>query len=414
MNEEFKLTMTLVPKFDTEALASAMNGIYETAGAGGNGRGDNGGPGGNGGGQGGNGGTVAGRQAASTHTSEAGDDASNGDTSEAMENARKRSRFFDRFRIMPRKDEDSDNSDDGEKSEKRIKALTKVVTTGVSLATKGLQGIASMSLGFIEDMYRRMRDASPLLQSVEALFNLAVTLFFMPLGNKLGEILIPATVELLDKVVDLWDAFEGKTLGEAIQYAIEKGTQIFGEYISGIGETLSNQSGVVGTIGRFMVKIGDWVENRMEGFIEAILNVASWIMDNFKAFVSLYVGLQTATLGAIIGGSSLLGNITGPWGALAGAGLGFGIGSLSTAAVLTDYGFAEGGYIPARDGGSWALVGEGGQGEYIIPESKLQNIASSNNSVTNNFYGYTNDDVVRIVRDEISSQISLSKIKGGF
>ncbi len=412
MNEEFKLTMTLVPKFDTQALADAMHGTYDTGGTGDGGKGSNDSGRGSSGDQGYKGSNAGNSASGGTHTSEAADDASSDESSEALKTARKRSKILDRIHL-PGRNKDSDDEDD-DKSEKRIKAWTSVIMTGVSMATKGLQTIASASLGFIEDMYRRMRDASPLLQSVEALFNLAITLFFMPLGNKLAEVLIPTTISLLDKVVELWDAFEGKTLGEAIQYAIEKGTQIFGEYISSIGETLSNQSGVVGTIGRFMVKIGDFVENKMENFVEALLNLASWIMDHFKAFVSIYVGLQTATLGAIIGGSGILENLIGPFGALAGAGAGFAIGSGITAGAMTAWGFAEGGYIPAKDGGSWALVGEGGQGEYIIPENKLQNIASSNSSVTNNFYGYTNDDVVRIVRDEISSQVSLSKIKGSF
>jgi phage-related protein len=33
--------------------------------------------------------------------------------------------------------------------------------------------------------------------------------------------------------------------------------------------------------------------------------------------------------------------------------------------------FAEGGYVPARSGGTKAIVGEGGEGEWIIPDSKM-------------------------------------------
>jgi hypothetical protein len=33
--------------------------------------------------------------------------------------------------------------------------------------------------------------------------------------------------------------------------------------------------------------------------------------------------------------------------------------------------FAKGGYVPARPGGTHAIIGEGGEGEYIIPESKM-------------------------------------------
>ena len=44
-------------------------------------------------------------------------------------------------------------------------------------------------------------------------------------------------------------------------------------------------------------------------------------------------------------------------------------GAVSTAAG--DMGFAEGGYIPATPGGRVVTVAEGGEGEYIIPESKM-------------------------------------------
>ena len=74
---------------------------------------------------------------------------------------------------------------------------------------------------------------------------------------------------------------------------------------------------------------------------------------------------------------------------------------------------AEGGYVPATEGGQLRILGEGGQGEYVIPEDRVSSLGGTT-YIYNTFNGYTDDDVIRMIRDEVSSQISLSRLKGGF
>ena len=89
------------------------------------------------------------------------------------------------------------------------------------------------------------------------------------------------------------------------------------------------------------------------------------------------------------------------------------VGGLASYGIMSKYGMAEGGYVPATEGGQWRLLGEGGQGEYVIPENEVSTLGGT----TNNYYyfqGYTDDDVIRMIRDEVSSQVSQARIRGGF
>ena len=164
-----------------------------------------------------------------------------------------------------------------------------VIMKGVQMGAQGLKTVATKSLGFVEMIYGYMKRSSPLMQSIESLFNLAVQMFFLPLGTKLAETILPATLDLVDAVLDIWDKFEGKSLGEMMEYAIKEGTKMFGEYISNIGETLKDEKGIVGSIGNFLVTLGEFIENKGESIIQAIFNTASLILDNFKEFVSIYI-----------------------------------------------------------------------------------------------------------------------------
>lgn len=57
--------------------------------------------------------------------------------------------------------------------------------------------------------------------------------------------------------------------------------------------------------------------------------------------------------------------------ALSSGGVSFGTAFSMVSGAAGDMGFAEGGYIPATPGGRIIKVAEGGEGEYIVPESKM-------------------------------------------
>ena len=61
-----------------------------------------------------------------------------------------------------------------------------------------------------------------------------------------------------------------------------------------------------------------------------------------------------------------------------GLGRGRGSGSSSSGGPVSDFfedlGMADGGFVPARRGGSLRLLGEGGQGEHVIPDNDLKDM----------------------------------------
>lgn len=414
MAEEHKLILTLVPKIDTEALNGVITGTTTTSGTytGSHQTGANPQPASGGGGGGQSGGTGGGTGPV---TPPGGAAAGSGEPVTAAEQGRLHgiarlsnilSRGFSRLR------KSSDEGDeDSSTEEKRNELKKRLISGGVQAGTQAFKSIAQTSLGIVEDIYKQMRNASPLLQAIESMFNLAVTLFFMPLGNKLGEMLIPATVGLLDEVTKIWDSFEGKTLGEAFGFAIEKGVQIFSGYIRNIADELEGQAGIIGSMARFLGFIADFIEDKLEGLLGGLLNFAGWILENFKTFIALYVSMSTAQLGATIGSSFWMG----PWGLL-GAGIGGAIGYAGTYSALSLLGMSEGGVVPATEGGQLRILGEGGEDEYVIPESKMDKVLGGGGNITNNWYitCNTTDDIVELIDDRISRQISRSKIQSGF
>lgn len=287
----------------------------------------------------------------------------------------------------------------------------KLITKGIQQSEKAITTSLTKGFGIVEDIYARLKAASPLLQTIESLFNLAMTLFFMPLGNKLGEVLIPATVELLDNVVKMWDAFEGKTLGEMFSIAISQGVKLFGAYFNDIGGLLKEQGGLLGGIGNLIQTIGSFIEGPGVTILNSILNVTNFIVGHIREFISLWIAMKTAEIA--MEATGWLGDIGAkvPIAAAAAAVLGSatiaGVGSY----VGTSLMMADGGYVPAKPGGSLRVLGEGGKGEYVIPEDRMGKMGGN---VTINVYGYTDSELKTIIRDTVNEQVSQSRIRGSF
>lgn len=280
---------------------------------------------------------------------------------------------------------ETDASKDGRKDDKKkgflanVKDAAKDPETLLRITQKGIHASANMintgikkGFGIVEDIYSRLKSASPLLQAIESMFNLAMQLFFMPLGNKLAEVLLPAVLELVDDVVAIWDSFEGKTLGDMFATAIKEGTSLLGGFFNDIGDKLIEQGGMVGQIGRLLGSIGNFIENNGAQVLSSILGVVATLLENIKHFVSLWLSLKATEIAM---------STTGLWGDITGAKALIGVGALAaifggtfiaSEVGLSAMGLAEGGYVPAKPGGQLAIISEGGEGEYVVPESKKE------------------------------------------
>ena len=304
-------------------------------------------------------------------------------------------------------------------------------------------GFVQGMFGVVEDIYKQMRKSSPLLEMIENLFNLAMQLFFMPLGNKLAEVMLPAIINLMDAVMDIWDKFEDKTLGQMFSIAITEGVQLVASYLMDLGSLLEDEGGIVGAIGSLLSTIGDFLADDGAKIIEVLANVFSFLMDHLGTFIGLAIEFFVASIAAQAGilaylMASLdwrdsLGKVMAGAAVTAAVGAGaIGMGTVIGDAIL---GFAEGGYIPATPGGEIIRIAEGGEGEYIVPESKvgnfvtemipytstnqrydMSNTKTSSSNVVNNFYfeGLTNDELKTIIRDEVNDMVSQSKYRGGY
>lgn len=303
-----------------------------------------------------------------------------------------------------------DMSEEAKKQTKWLQVGQEVTAAGI----KGLTGITQGSFQFLEMIYNQLKSASPLLQTIESLFNLAVQLFFMPLGNKLAEVMLPAVLELVDNVVEMWDAMEGMSISQMIEYMMTTGVQYFGQFFQDIGAKLSEQGGLVGAIGELLSSLGDFIMYDAAGMLEAIIGVVTFVVDHLKEIISLITAFYAMQYAMQL--ASMYVNATGQ--TLAGKWLGAGVIAAGVATGVLSYyaldqlGLAEGGYVPATEGGQVRILGEGGEGEYVIPESQMNTFGGTTNYYY--FNGYTDEDVLRIIRDEVSSQISQSRIRGSF
>lgn len=299
-----------------------------------------------------------------------------------------------------------------------MQSIQHVAQQGFNMGSGLLKGM----FGFVEDIHQRMKASSPLLQTIESLFQTAMTLFFMPLGNKLGELLIPAMMELVEDVVAIWELFEGKTLGEMFDIAIDKGSEILSDYFSNIAAALKDQGGILGGMARVIETIAN-VADHLPDILDDILWAIEWTMDHLKEIASLLVSLYTLqyTLGitqmmvTTLSNMEVAGTTVGTVGAVglissviaaiaAGAG---------TETLLSNWGMAEGGYVPPKEGGSVRILAEAGEGEYVIPESKMGEMGATYN-ITNNFYGYTTEELESKVNSVIGDQITNARLRSGF
>jgi hypothetical protein len=236
-----------------------------------------------------------------------------------------------------------------------VKGMNAISSGENKIADEGIK-MVKKTVGLLEDIHQRLVSASPLLRTIESLFNLAVQLFFMPLGNKLAEVMIPAVIELVDEVTALWDSFEGKTLGEILETMLTSGAQIFGGYFLNLAEQLKDEGGLLGGIANLLSAIGSFIEGDMVNVIKTGLTIFTFIVNNLKEIIATIVAFKVASLANqvatmfVIATSSSFGGKFGTGFAVAGAAT-TASAMLGTGAGLTAYNYMNNG------GDLWGAAG---------------------------------------------------------
>lgn len=240
------------------------------------------------------------------------------------------------------------------------KATASLVGDAIGGVTGGIVGAMSKGfsallgpIGIIAEVVQMLAGSSPLLKAVLQLFQLAFTLFFMPFGNILGEILLPLMMDLINWVVAFNEWIAELNMNAIIDWfhGVWEGLKdffggIFDAYIQFFKNIISTITGVF-----------EWLWGHLGGILgkvwDTIKSIFTKIVDLVQAFFKLPAQIGNAVWNAIKGvGSSVWDGVTG------------------------FFGFSGGGYIPPTPGGTLIRVGEGTRGEYIVPvgsqmESKL-------------------------------------------
>lgn len=427
MPEEKRLIATIIPKIDQTALSNAVRQAFQEAftaninvsGSGVGGRGDGGGGGGNVSSAVGNASRQAGNGKGNGTSSDLVAEAATAELEHQFHEGANASSDTERstksmLGVLSKKLTGSQEAEDA--TERKRAAQMQLISAGVSMISGLGMTLMKGTFGVLEDIYGRLKAASPLLQTVESLFNLAMQLFFMPMGNALAETILPATLDLVDAVVDMWDKFEGKTLPEMIAYAINEGVQLIGDYFINIGESLQGENDLLNAIGNLLTNIGEFIKNDAVSVLTSLLNVMTFVLEHIKEIVAILISMYTLNAALQIlqlYATAVSGSLAGKFGAgLAVAGLASAIAGGVGYGVMDVMGFAEGGYVPATPGGVPAIIGEGGEGEYIIPESKMGGVGGNSYYITIN--GMTDAELKSYINDVVSQQISQSRLRSGF
>ena len=283
--------------------------------------------------------------------------------------------------------------------------------------TKKMNGALESGLrnviGTVQDIYKRLMSSSPLLQSIEQLFNLAVSLFFMPLGNKLATVMLPAILQLVNGVMEIWDKFEGKSLGDMINTAITEGSRLFGEYFISLGQELRDQGGIVGTIGDMIIRVGAFIKEYGETLVGLIADILEFIISNIPLILGTIITMKALEIGSLVA----IAINTGVIASVITAGIALAVGTLVGTSVSSAFdnamgipGYADGGYVPPTPGGKLIRVAEGGEGEYITPESKKNSGGNTYNITIN---GMTTDELKAYIVDVVDGKVNESRLRSG-
>lgn len=258
-------------------------------------------------------------------------------------------------------------------------------------------GVIRMVFGILDEFIRKFRRSSPLLDNVLSLIENAWNLIMAPIMTAIGIELIPLVETIYEKVFKIvqtmWEVYESEGIVGMIMVAIDGAFDIFCAIIEKVlemfmgKETLDNIKGFVNSITKWMP----------EG-----MTFSSLIKDVISSVGKLFNPLPGSSNSAMDLNNLFWQGVD--W--LTGLGKG-----------------AEGGYVEASPTGTPMILGEAGEREYIIPESKVTSFANqytTNRPVTNgntiNVYvnGYTDSDLGDKIITVLNTRTELSNLRGGF
>lgn len=267
-------------------------------------------------------------------------------------------------------------------------------------AGDAIMKVMQTTMSIVEDIYKKLVESSPLLQAVESLFNLAMQLFFMPLGNKLAEEFLPAIMDMIDEVMDFWDKMDGKGLDEILDATLDKFVDIFVGLLNKIGTQLATHGGLIGAIGKLLTTIGGLMTTILPKIINFSVEIMKWLADNFPILIGTIVAFKVATITLMLAQiAATMSSSLNP------AAWILGIGGVATLAS----GIGVGAWIGGMGGGGVPNNTPNSSYDRV----NTPNINNSNGSYTVNVYGYTDRELGSIIEDKVNEMSNRSRLRSG-
>lgn len=226
-------------------------------------------------------------------------------------------------------------------------------------------------MNFVKKLWDKLLASSPFLRNIITMFDQVLNLILGPIGTAIGIELIPMLKNLYNsvyKVVQaMWKAYEEDGLSGMIREAIRGILPILKEFLPDLAMTL------IEVIPEIVAGVAEGVFSFFKG------SSGNGIIDAFKNL-----------LGSTLGGGFL---------------------------------FADGGVVEPTPNGTLAVIGEGGEREFVFPQSKLEQYTSnvaksvSSNRGGDTYYisvtGYTDTDLTDKIVTVLNRKTDAQRIYGG-
>jgi tape measure domain-containing protein len=322
-------------------------------------------------------------------------------------------------------------------------AVVAIVATVVEFIAKGVMGLVAIIVGVVTEIAKHIGDivnfiigvVSGIVSAVVGIMSTivsvvagAVQAYFALIGIIAGWIYDNVIQPVAQFFVDLWNG-------------IVQGVTNFVASVMGVVSPIADwfSANVTTPIGNFFSGLWNGIVSGAQGFFSSVAGVlspiANWINNNvIQPVARFFGGLWSGVLGGLSGLVRGIGNVMGTIGGIIKgpinaiiSGINAVIGGINrlkvpdwvpglggkTPNIPTIPQLATGGIIPPTPGGQHVVVAEGGQAEWVVPESKMasliaqviartdgRNGAPSKNVTINNEYNVkTQVDAQRIASD---------------
>ena len=168
-----------------------------------------------------------------------------------------------------------------------------------------------------------------------------------------------------------------------------------------------------------LIDISNFLQKHGESILTKLVQFAGWVVTHLREIISAIIAFKVASVGlmitqiATIAASNTVAGWLGAGGVVAATGVGLSaVAGLEAYKISNAMMMADGGYVPSTPGGQLAVIGEGGEGEYVIPESKMGAFGGNSYNITVN--SYSPEETDRMVRSIIRDEVSESRLRSGF